>query len=66
MLVDQGADKEAQDKDHRIPLSRAAANGHEAAVQLLVEKGANIKARDSEYSYKLLSFFAQNSPKTVM
>ncbi|KAK6502471.1 hypothetical protein TWF506_003054 [Arthrobotrys conoides] len=46
MLVDQGANLEAQDKDDHTPLSRTAANGHEAVVQFLLENGADVDAKD--------------------
>ena len=45
LLVEQGADVEARDKDGGTALHRAADNGHEAVVRLLVKQGANVEAK---------------------
>jgi ankyrin repeat protein len=42
-LLEKGADVESKDRYYgRTPLSRAAWNGHEAVVKLLLEKGAGV------------------------
>ena len=46
LLLERGAEMEARDKDHSIPLHLAACNGHLVALRLLLERGANVEARD--------------------
>ncbi len=47
LLLDKGADVEAQDgKRERTALHFAAWQGYEPLVRLLLERGANIEARD--------------------
>ncbi|KAL5084943.1 hypothetical protein Trisim1_011297 [Trichoderma cf. simile WF8] len=48
LLIEKGADMEAQDDDGQTPLSRAAENGHEATVKVLIEKGADVEAMDND------------------
>ena len=38
LLLEKGADVESKDRAGHTPLSRAARNGHEAVVKLLLEK----------------------------
>ena len=45
LLLDRGAEIEAQDFGHQTPLRRAALRGHEATVGLLLNCGADIEAK---------------------
>jgi len=47
LLVEAGADKEAQDNSGRTPLYWAAWNGHWEIAKLLIEAGADKEAKDS-------------------
>ncbi|KAK4220966.1 hypothetical protein QBC38DRAFT_550337 [Podospora fimiseda] len=47
LLVDRGADVNAQEKDGWTALMRASSNGHEAVAQLLVDRGADVNAQDN-------------------
>ena len=40
LLLEKGADVESKDTEGQTPLSWAAKNGHEAVVNVLLEKGA--------------------------
>ncbi|KAL8295073.1 hypothetical protein RB600_000848 [Gaeumannomyces tritici] len=48
LLIENGADIEAKDRDGRTPLHLAAENGHEGVARLLVEAGADKKAKDRD------------------
>lgn len=47
LLINAGAQLEAQDHDLRTPLHVAAIRGHKVTVQLLIKAGANIEAKNS-------------------
>ncbi|KAM0463710.1 hypothetical protein ACHAO4_000431 [Trichoderma viride] len=47
LLIGKGVDIEAKDKVGRTPLSWAAWRGNEAMVKLLLEKGAEVKAKNA-------------------
>jgi hypothetical protein len=44
MLLDKGADVNAQGGDYGNALQAASAGGHEAVVKLLLDKGADVNA----------------------
>jgi ankyrin repeat protein len=50
---EKSADANARNDYYRTPLYRAAENGHEAIVKLLVEKGADAIAKDNYYRMPL-------------
>lgn len=45
LLVDKGANIESKTRDGLTPLHCAARSGHEAVVDMLLEKGAPITAK---------------------
>lgn len=49
VLLQYGADMEANDGEGRTPLWWATYNGHEQAVRLLLQKGAAVEVRDREH-----------------
>nr|CEG03910.1 unnamed protein product [Fusarium acuminatum CS5907] len=67
LLLEQGAEVEAQDNDYgQTPLSLAAANGHEAAVGLLLEHGAEVETKDTGFGDTPLSWAAANGHEAVV
>jgi ankyrin repeat protein len=65
LLLEEGADIEAKDKDGLTPLSWAAECGYEAVVKLLLEKDAEIEAKDSVGRTPLL-YGAKNGNKATV
>jgi len=65
LLVDKGANLDAQDKLGWTALQRAADNGHGEVVKLLVEKGANLEAQDT-YGRTALHLAAQGGHGEVV
>jgi ankyrin repeat protein len=53
-------------KYNRTPLLYAAAKGHEAAVLVLLEKGANTEAVDATYGSIPLSWAAEKCHEIVV
>src|SRR5882762_159363 len=50
LSLENGANLEAEDKDGKTPLVRAAGYGYERIVNLLIEKGANIESKDNVHN----------------
>ncbi|KAH7175728.1 hypothetical protein EDB81DRAFT_18581 [Dactylonectria macrodidyma] len=48
LLLEKGAEIEADSAYGRTPLSWAAENGHEAVVRMLPEKGADVEVKDND------------------
>ena len=59
-------DVEKKDKFDRTPLLWAAENGYKAVVKLLLEKGAELEAKDSFYSRTPLLYAAENGYEAVV
>ena len=53
LLLDLGADVNAQDGDYGNALQAAVSGGNEAVVRLLVDQGANVNAQGGEYGNAL-------------
>jgi uncharacterized protein len=58
MLLDHGADPKLTTKDGATPLHNAAIEGHAPIVEMLLEHGADINARDRETGATPLWFAA--------
>ncbi|KAJ7238153.1 hypothetical protein C8J57DRAFT_1566206 [Mycena rebaudengoi] len=53
LLIENGADVNAQSGEYGNALQAATANGHESVVCLLIEKGADVNAQDVTYGNAL-------------
>jgi ankyrin repeat protein len=62
----EGADVKSKDSHGRTPLSWAAECGHEAVVELLLEKGADVESKDGEYGQTLLWWAAEKGREAVV
>jgi ankyrin repeat protein len=65
-LLKNGHHPDSKDTYGRTPLLWAAANGHEAVVKLLVEKGAELECKDKNYGQTPLSWAAANGHEAVV
>ena len=61
-----GANANTRDQEGGTPLSKAAAYGHEEMVKLLLEKGADLDSKDSEYGWTPLSWAARYRNEAVI
>ena len=48
LLIEKGADVNAQGGDYKTALHAASLRGHEAIARLLIEKGADVNAHGGE------------------
>jgi Ankyrin repeats (3 copies)/Ankyrin repeat len=65
-LIIRGQSPDLEDSYGRTPLSYAAEKGHEAVVELLVEKGAELEAKDKDYGRTPLSWAAEKGHEAVV
>ena len=61
----RGADIECKDKDSYTPLLSAAFSGHAAVVDLLLKRGANLKAKSEEGETAIFLASEENSIHTL-
>ena len=61
----RGADIDARDKDNFTPLLVSAMEGHTQIVQLLLEKGANLHARDIKDRTAIYMAAEENCQETL-
>ena len=54
VLLDNGANREARDRDGETPLAYAARFGSHRICSLLIEKGANVDTRDEDGTTPLM------------
>ncbi len=65
LLATDGVEVESKENDGLTPMQRAAQNGYEAILQLLLERGAELDSRDREQQTPL-SWAAQNGHAAVV
>ena len=53
MLLDKGADINAQDGEYGNALQAASDEDHDQVMQMLLDKGANVNAQGGEYGNAL-------------
>ena len=64
-LIEQGAALETKTPYGQTPLYLAAMNGHDEAVQFLLDKGANTDVTDTFYKESMLGFVLQRKHYSV-
>jgi ankyrin repeat protein len=65
-MLQQGVEINAADQEGRTPLSRAAGNGHELVVKLLLDRGPRLETKDDVFGQTPLSVAAQNGHDLVV
>ena len=65
MLLEKGADTNAQGESYGNTLQTASGGGHEKIVQILLEKGADMNAQGGEYSNTLQAASSGGHEKLV-
>src|SRR5438045_2939678 len=65
-LLENGDELDSKASNGRTPLSWAVENGHEAMVELLVEKGAELDSKDIEYGLTPLSWAAAKGQEALV
>jgi ankyrin repeat protein len=65
MLIDAGADVNAQGGSYGNALQAASGEGHKKVVKMLIDAGAEVKARGGEYSNALLAALYGGHEKVV-
>lgn len=65
LLLEEGADVNAQGENYGHALQAASVNGHEAVVRLLLEKGAHVNAQGGDYGHALQAASASGHEAVV-
>jgi ankyrin repeat domain-containing protein 50 len=65
MLMDAGADVNAQSGDYSIILRAASVNGHAKVVQMLMNAGADAEAQGGEYGNALAAVSREGQERVV-
>ncbi|KAJ5765777.1 hypothetical protein N7520_005336 [Penicillium odoratum] len=66
MLLQQGVQVDKISQDGSTPLSWAARNGHEPVVKLLLDRGADLEAKNHPFGQTPLSWAAKNGHEPVV
>ncbi|SLM37284.1 ankyrin repeat domain containing protein [Lasallia pustulata] len=65
MLLDKGADVNAQGKEYGNALQAASERGHDQVVRMLLDKGANVNAQGGEYGNALQAASSRGHDQVV-